>query len=127
MAYIEERTDSKGNKRFRAQIRVKGHSPVSATFDRKTDAKHWVQQTEPEIRNGKYFKTTAAKKHTVNDLIKRYKDKVLPDIRSSKDREHHLVYWGDKLGNLTLADITPPKIVECRDDLAQGETPRKAK
>ncbi len=127
MAYIEERTDSKGNKRYRAQIRIKNHPPVSATFDRKTDAKRWVQETEPEIRNGKYFKIYEATKHTVNDLIKRYKDKVLPDIKSSKDRENHLTYWKDKLGNLTLADITPPKIVECRDDLAQGETPRKTK
>ena len=127
MACIEERTDSKGNKRYRAQIRVKGLDSISATFDRKTDAKHWIQETEPKIRNGKYFEIYEAKKHTVNDLIKRYKDKVLPDIKSSKDRKNHLIYWEDKLGNLTLADITPPKIVECRDDLAQGQTPRKTK
>jgi len=127
MAYIEERKDLKGNKRYRAQIRIKGHDTVSATFDRKTDAKHWIQETEPDIRNGKYFKTSEAKKHTVSDLIKRYKDNVLPDIKSRKDRENHLVYWEDKLGNFTLADITPAKIVECRDDLAQGETPKKTK
>ncbi len=66
MAYIEERTDSKGNKRYRAQIRIKGQDPITATFDRKTDAKRWAQETEPEVRNGKYFKQPNPK-HSVKN------------------------------------------------------------
>ncbi len=127
MAYIEERTDSKGNKRYRAQIRIKGQDPITATFDRKTDAKRWAQETEPEVRNGKYFKTAESKKHTVKELIERYEKKILPELKSGNDRKNHLIYWKDKLGNLTLSDVTPAKIVECRDDLSQGVTRRKTK
>ncbi len=127
MAYIEERTDSKGNKRYRAQIRIKGQAPVTATFDRKTDAKRWVQETEPALRNGKYFNVAESKRHTVKELIERYEKKVLPELKSGKDRKNHLIYWKDKLGNLALSDITPAKIVECRDDLSQGNTRRNTK
>ncbi len=123
MAHIEQRTDSKGNKRYRAQIRIKGQPTVSGTFNRKTDASRWVQETETEIRNGKYFHTQEAKKHTVNELIDRYEKMILPSLRSAKDRRNHFKLWKDIIGDLTLAEITPSKLVESRDLLTKGKTP----
>lgn len=128
MASIEVRTNKKTKKKhYRAQIRLKGHPSTSATFERMSDAKRWAAETELNIRNGKYFKEIEAKKHTLSDLIKRYKDKELPKIKSRNVREKHLEYWENKLGHLTLDDITKSKLVECRDELAQGETPKKTK
>jgi hypothetical protein len=46
MAYIQERTTEDGKTHFRVQIRLKGYPITSATFERKTDAKQWAQQTE---------------------------------------------------------------------------------
>ncbi|MDX2074385.1 MAG: hypothetical protein SFX19_08500 [Alphaproteobacteria bacterium] len=54
------------------KIRIRGFPSQSATFERKTDAKNWAAQTESAIREGRYFKNTAAKKYTVGDLIARY-------------------------------------------------------
>lgn len=71
MAAIQERKTQDGKAMYRVLVRLKGYPPQSATFDRKTDAKKWAQQTEAAIREGRHFKTREAKKHTVgNDARK---------------------------------------------------------
>ena len=122
MAYIQERTDSKGSLRYRVQIRLKGHPTQSATFQRKTDAKRWAQQTETAICEGRHFKAIEAKRHTLNQLIDRYLRDVAPALKSAGDRQRQLKWWKEQIGAYTLADITPALIVECRDRLAQGRT-----
>jgi hypothetical protein len=51
---------------------LKGFPSQSTTFERKTDAKEWAKQTKACIREGRYFKTAEAKKHTIADFIDRY-------------------------------------------------------
>lgn len=46
MAYIKERKTKDGKICYRALIRLKGFPPELASFNRLTDAKKWVQQTE---------------------------------------------------------------------------------
>ena len=72
MATIETRTTPEGKTSYRVKIRIRGFPAQSVTFERKTDAKNWAAQTESAIREGRYFKNTAAKKYTVGDLIARY-------------------------------------------------------
>ena len=124
MAYIQERTDSKGTLRYRVQVRLKGHPTRSATFERKTKAKQWAQQIETAIREGRHFKAIESKKHTLNQLIDRYLKHVAPALKSAGDRQRHLQWWKGQIGAYTLADITPALIVECRDRLARGHTNR---
>ncbi|QLH36821.1 MAG: hypothetical protein HWD61_12330 [Parachlamydiaceae bacterium] len=50
MRYIRERKLKDGGVRYQAEIRLKGHSAGIAVFDRKTDAKNWVQKEEVGIR-----------------------------------------------------------------------------
>lgn len=69
MKGIQERETKDGQKHYRVQIRIKGHPIVRATFKRKTDAQRWKQMTECSIREGKYFKTAEAKKHTLQEAI----------------------------------------------------------
>ena len=78
MANIEKRTSNDGKTSYRVKIRLKGFPSQSATFERITDAKKWVQQTESAIREGRHFKTTEAKRHTLAELIDRYMKSVLP-------------------------------------------------
>ena len=66
MAHIETRKDNSGDTRYRVQVRLKGFPTQSATFERKTDAKKWAQQTEAAIREGRHFKTVESKRHTVS-------------------------------------------------------------
>ena len=107
-------------------IRLKGHPPQSATFDRKTDAKNWATQTEAAIREGRHFKTVEAKRHTFGEMIDRYVEFEIPKRRTGHDKQKALVnWWKDELGAYTLADVTPALIAECRDRLLAGKTYRK--
>ncbi|MDH5767297.1 MAG: site-specific integrase [Gammaproteobacteria bacterium] len=127
MAYIQERKNSNGKKSYRVQVRLKGYPTQTATFERKTDAKNWAQQTETAIREGRHFKSSEAKRHTVTELIDRYTRDVLDkNPKKKRDQGHHLEWWKDEIGSYTLADTTPALIVECRDKLASGITRRKS-
>ena len=78
MAQIRERTRKYGKKSFLVRIRMRGKQEAAASFDRLTDARIWAQQTETEMRDGRYIKTAEAQKHTVSDLVERYIRDVLP-------------------------------------------------
>jgi integrase len=123
MAYIQERTTKDGKKRFRVQVRLKGYPVQTETFERKTDAKKWAQQTESAIQEGRHFKTTASKKHTLSDMIDRYIEMILPTKPKSQEvQEGQLKWWKSEVGAYTLCDVTPAMIGECRDKLLQGKT-----
>ena len=125
MATIEKRQTREGEITFRVKIRIKGHPEQTATFNRLTDAKQWVQQTEAAIRERRYFKTSEAKKHTLAEAIDRYLKHILPSKpKSEKAQKTQLNWWKQNLGQYILADINPPLIVEYRDELAKGITPR---
>lgn len=83
MKGIQERKTKDGQTHYRVQIRIKGHPIVRATFKRKTDAQRWKQMTECSIREGKYFKTAEAKKHTLR--------RVLFDDTMAKDHWHTIL------------------------------------
>ena len=103
MATIRERRTSKGETRYQAIVRLKGFPPQTATFNRKTDAKHWVQNTEAAIREGRHFKTTEAKKRTVSELIDRYIKEILPTKpKSAFKQKGQLLWWKEQIGYSTL-------------------------
>lgn len=123
MAYIDERKTGDGKTHYRVQVRLKGYPAQSATFDRKTDAKLWAQQTESAIRDGRHFKTAESKRHTLAGLIDRYVRDVLPSKPKSLDKQAaQLEWWKDQIGSFALADVTPALIAEQRDKLSKGIT-----
>lgn len=123
MAYIEERKTKDGKTHFRVMVRLKGFPAQCATFERKTDAKIWAQQTEAAIRERRYFKTSASRKYTLGEMIDRYIEEVLPlKPKSQKNQEMQLKWWKSQIGVYTLGDITPAMIGECRDKLRLGKT-----
>lgn len=80
MATIERRL-SHGQTVYYAQVRRKGFKPQSATFNKLSEAKQWIQRTEASIAEGQYF--PRLKRHTLADLIDRYLTDVLPYKRPS--------------------------------------------
>jgi integrase len=126
MATIEKRETEGGKTSYRVKVRLKGYPAQTATFNRLTDAKKWIQDTESAIREGRHFKTTEAKRHTLGELIDRYTRDVLPTEKpkEQKKKATNLARWKEELGHALLADITPAAIVAIRDKLASETTAR---
>ena len=124
MATIQKRNTQAGKPSYRVQVRLKGYPLQTATFERLTDARKWAQQTESAIREGRHFKTTEAKRHTLVELIDRYTRDVLPGKRDGAHQARQLAWWKEQLGALTLADVTPALLAKYRDKLASEITVR---
>ena len=123
MATIELRRAGDGSISYRAKVRLNGHPPEYATFKRKTDATKWAHSVEVAMREGRYFKTAEAKKHTFAELVDRYLKEVLPDRpKNAANTLRHLGFWKHKLGTLSLADITPALLVRYRNELLAETT-----
>ncbi len=125
MATIEKRTTNSATS-YRAKVRLKGYPTQSATFARLTDAKKWVQDTESAIREGRHFKTSESKKHTIKELVERYIKEILPQKpKSTIDQKTQLGWWKNSIGSFSLADVTPALIIEYRSKLALEKSERK--
>lgn len=123
MATIEARQAKDGKNHFKVTVRLKGYPVQRATFHRITDAKKWVQQTESAIREGRHLVTTESKRHTLGEAIDRYIREVLPQKpRSVKQQTPQLEWWKERLGDYTLAKVTPPVLVEQRAILAKEKS-----
>lgn len=122
MATITERTSQDGSKSYRVEVRLKGHPIQRATFKRLTDAKKWVQNTESAIREGRHFKTSEAKKHTLGDAIVRYLSDVAPNkftVNELRIRTPILNWWKVQIGFILLSDISTRDFAACRDILVR--------
>jgi integrase len=121
---IYERIGKDGKKSYQVIVRISPHQPESESFDRLTDARKWQEKTKAEIRDGKYFKTAEAKKHTLGEVIDRYIQEILPKRKpkSLKKQAAQLLWWKKQIGNKLLSDVTAPLIVEQRDKLGLGIT-----
>ncbi|MHB1642619.1 MAG: tyrosine-type recombinase/integrase [Acidithiobacillus sp.] len=124
MAAIEKRTASDGSTSYRVKIRLRGHPVESATFASLSKAKLWGQATESAIREGRYFQTVEAKRHTLAEAIERYEREKLQGMRAKDARKQHLDYWKAELGTLSLADVTPAVIKERMTRLADEPSER---
>ena len=126
MAHVEARKRKDGSVSYRAQIILKGHPRVSATFRRKSDAKRWAQTTEAAIRERRYFPGSESERRTFGELVDRFVEEKLP-LRAERDQArlaNQLYWWLDAIGAHTaLSQLTPAMIVEARDRLVAGETP----
>jgi integrase len=118
MANIRERKGKDGRISYRVQIRLLGSPAQHATFERKTDAKRWAQQIEAAIREGRHIVVNESKKHTVADLVDRHLESLERKSPHAYPKQRQiLLWWKDRLGARTLANLTPAVIAEQRDAL----------
>lgn len=115
MASIEKRISNEGATSYRVKIRLRGHEPVSATFQRLTDARAWASQTESDQKANRYF--GAAKRHTVGELLDRYETDGLPHLKSSRAVKQRLAVWRERVGHLLLSDLSVSTIKKHKDEL----------
>ena len=124
MAEIKERMKKNGKKTYTACIRIKGHKPMYATFDRKTDAQIWVQEYEPKIKRGKKITEYEATKHTLNELIDRYIEIELPKRKETDQKKYkmQLQWWKNHIGMYLLSNVTPALLSECKEKLTTEQS-----
>ena len=128
MATITKRLTAEGKPYYTAQIRLKGFPAQTATFPRITDAKKWVVVTEAAIKEGRHFKTSEAKKHTLGDAIERY----IVDIAPTKFKPNELRiripilnWWKSQIGYCLLSDLSVKDFAACRDTLVNQSGTRR--
>ena len=120
MASIKKRSTTDGRISYQVRVRLKGQPTCTATFERLTDARRWAQKTEADIREGRHFSKRESERHTLGDLIDRYTARVVPTKRANTQlsQQRQYVWWKEQLGVFRLCDVTPSKITECRERLA---------
>lgn len=126
MAYIEKRTRQDGQTVYRVQVRIKGFPQQTETFTRLTDAKRWGHSTESAIRERRAFKTNEAKRHTVAELVTRYKREILPHKRpaTASKQGQQLGWWAEHYGRYALSELTPALLNEAKQKLIESPAVR---
>jgi integrase len=125
MANIQRRTwsDSEGERTsYRVQIRRRGFPPISRTFERKSDADRWAREIEADMSRRRYFPQHEAEQHTLANLVDRQLEAVKIDRPHDFERQRVILgWWKEKLGDYTLATLTPELITRHRDQLQAKE------
>src|SRR6202043_844854 len=113
---IQRRVGKNGKASWRVRVRMKGHPIQTETFDRKTDAAQWGESVRAAIREGRRFPTSEARRHTLAELVDRYRQERFPDYDEGEQRERaaKLTWWMARLGDRYLSDLAPAAISEAR-------------
>ncbi len=125
MGTIQERKRKRtGKTSYTATIRMNGQK-ITQTFDRKTDAKLWINENETQIRKGKHI-NIELQKHTLNELIERYTKNELPKRKEHDHKKYkmQLDWWSKEIGEMLLANITPAILSECKEKLITENSPK---
>lgn len=125
MATIRELIKKDGSRSYHAEVRLRGYPAQRATFRTRSLAKKWVQDVESGIRDGRHFKTSESKRHTVGEMIDKFVTQWLPKYPQRKEKQVSLLEWWNKwCGHLLIADLTPAVIADGRDKLLNEITVR---
>jgi len=89
---IQERTNGDGSTSYRAQIRVRGFPHLSKTFNRKTDAKKWIEETKTAIRGGN-APSSEAQRTTLKEALERYLREVTPKKKGARREQDRVGAW----------------------------------
>ena len=105
---------------------MKGHPVVCMHFDRKQEAEDWAQETEQQIKRGKYSPNQAEHK-TLSNLLDVYiSDAVAGHHKAVKDTVRELEYFRESFGGHALIYITPELLLKERKVLLETPTNRGA-
>ncbi|GBE29058.1 MAG TPA: site-specific integrase [Bacteroidetes bacterium] len=127
MATIRKRTTRDGSVSYHVQIRKKGFPTETTSFSNLTHAKRWANQTETDMDEGRYFRNTEAKRHTVEEAIDRYLKEVLPRYKDQAKPLVHLRFWKERIGHMLLSELKTAKVVQERDRLLRDDNHPGAK
>lgn len=120
MASIEQRESGY----WQVKVRRKGYPSQSKTFRTKTAAEAWARQAESEMDRGVFVSRSTAERTTVADLAKKYRDDFAPHHYRGEAWKFKLDRLVKRLGEYSLAALTPDVIASYRDDRLKDPDPR---
>jgi len=115
MATVKARKRKKGTV-YCAEIRIKGHPSLSQTFERKSEAYRWAEETETALRNNGYLGNAPQMIYSLMMPGQKYLAEVSAKKAPSTHRrelaqDKPLQYFHGH----TLKDITPTMVAQFRD------------
>lgn len=110
MATIRKRNNS-----YHVQIRKQGHPTLTKSFRDKATALAWIKKTESEIERELYLDISVAQRTSLNEVLTRFKDEVLPTKKSGITDLSRIKFLQEHFGNQTLSDLKPYHIAQYRD------------
>ncbi len=130
MGTINEKKTKRGKVVFDAEVRRTGQRSLYKRFNRLTDAKAWVQDTESSLRSGRAFAQTEAQRHTLTEAIERY---ILEEVHKKpkvlQDHLRCLAWFKEQAGSKYLSEVTPALLSQLKGLFLRGITrfnaPRK--
>lgn len=91
---------------WRAQIRRKGHKPITETFPTKAMAQQWARKIESQIDARKYQDGRGLDAVTLGELIKRYVEEIGAEKPFGKNKAAVLNTWSKLHGAAKLSEVT---------------------
>lgn len=112
MATVRKLVSGKWN----AQVRRKGHNPISKTFINQKDAHSWIRTIESEMDKGSYINRSLLESNTLEDVLIRYRDEITPTKKGKKQEEARIAMWlSHPLAKRSLASLKSVDFVRHRD------------
>lgn len=117
MANIRKQKGKKGIK-WNVQVRLKGHKPISGTFDRYTEAKQWAEEVEDALRAGYDLEGVRFDDLSFEKALDRYLVEISPSkARNTRQREETAAKSLQRyFAPYTLKEITAALVATYRDD-----------
>jgi integrase len=107
--------------KWNAQVRRKGHTPISKSFVNQKDAHTWIRSIESAMDKGTGLAAyglinAGAEVSTLNDALVRYRDEITPTKKGSKQELRRIAMWIEHpLAKKKLNDLRPSDFVKHRD------------
>ena len=112
MATVRKLSSGKWN----AQIRRKGHTPISKSFINQKDAHTWIRIIESDMDKGVYINRSRAENTTFADALVRYRDEITPTKKGSSQELRRIATWlNHPLAKRSISSLKPTDFVKHRD------------
>lgn len=89
MATVRKLASGKWN----AQIRRKGHTPISKTFTNQKDAFMWIRCIESEMDKGTYINRSSTENTTLADALIRYRNEITLHKKGHVREQGRIKHW----------------------------------
>src|ERR1700681_2351378 len=119
--YQQEKVNgkTKRNVRWRAIVRISGHSAVTKLCLTKKGAEKWAMEKEIELRKMKPSKVNTDGPLLFTTVLDEYLQHArLKGLKTEKAHERLLEYWRDEIGYLELSSIDTRLITAKKLELA---------
>jgi integrase len=102
---------------YRVQIRLKGCPHLSKNFESFLNAKEWKRKTVAALKSGQSYETTEMRRLTIGDLIDRFIQTNLGNLRNHLTMKGQLEWWKKEIGYCILSQFREDLIASSRDKL----------